>query len=244
MPVAARPSRAVIVLATESGRRAPASICAWMEGVPAVATSRGTISGLARAGERCAPASIWAWTEGVMPVATTPRRAIVGLDRDGRRRTPAVVYASMEGVAVATTHEAFVELARDDDGSRLDEGGCRSPPHLVSHSRTRLRPWEVSTGNHPCFDVGVPIAATPRGTADGLARDGGRRAPAMLAFATPRRVISTLAYDDGRRTLADVALIHDEASARCRSCTWRHKPPAEACSTQARCVAPKSSIAA
>jgi hypothetical protein len=90
----------------------------------------------------------------------------------------------------------------------------------------------------------VPIAAIPRGTADGLARDGGRRAPAVLATATPRRAISTLAYDDGRRTPADVTPVHDEALACRRSRTRHRKPPAEACSPQARRVAPKPSIAA
>jgi hypothetical protein len=97
MPVAATPSRAVIVLARESGRHAPTSICAWMDGVPAVATSCGAISGLTCAGGRRAPANIWAWTEGVITVAATPRRAIVELARDGGRRAPAVVCASMEG---------------------------------------------------------------------------------------------------------------------------------------------------
>jgi hypothetical protein len=67
-------------------------------------------------------------------------------------------------------------------GRRGERGGGAGRRHTArSRSRTRPPRWEVRTSKCPRLDeVGVPDAATPRGAILGLARDGGRRAPASV----------------------------------------------------------------
>ena len=59
--------------------------------------------------------------------------------------------------------------------SRLNRGGCRLPPH---RAEPRLDSPAAVGGARQQGSPNVPVAATPRGATPGLARDGGRRAPA------------------------------------------------------------------
>jgi hypothetical protein len=63
MQAAATPRGAILRLARDDGRRAPASVRARMKKgrVPAAATPCGAVYGLARVGGRRAPASVHAW---------------------------------------------------------------------------------------------------------------------------------------------------------------------------------------
>jgi hypothetical protein len=69
--------------------------------VPASATLRGAVPGLARNGVRRALASVGTWMEGGLPAAATPHRAILGLAREGGRCALTSVHAWTEGVPVA-----------------------------------------------------------------------------------------------------------------------------------------------
>jgi len=120
---------------------------------------------------------------GVRPVAATPHGAKAGLARDNGRHAPA---ASTPGrrrgpgclPAATTPRRAVIGLARESGRHALasdhakTEGVAGHHHTTRSRSRTRPRQWAARTGQP------LPAADTPCGAFLGLARNGGRRAPA------------------------------------------------------------------
>jgi hypothetical protein len=161
---AAKPRGAVTGLARDSGRRAPASVHAWTEGVcrPLPHLTGPLLDSPATVGGAHRQASMPGWRRGAghrhttrrhsrtqprwweartgkrwgrgAPIAATPRGAVPRLTRDGRRRPPTNVNAWTEGVGGATTPRGAVPGLSRDGGSYAP-----TPPTCCHHGHRNGR---------------------------------------------------------------------------------------------------------
>jgi hypothetical protein len=95
------------------------------------------------------------------PADATPRRAVVG-------------HTHNSGSCAPTNVHAWTEVG----------GACRPPPH---HAEPFLDSPAAVEGAHRQAITRLPTAATPRGAVPGLARGGGRHAPASVCWTPPHR---------------------------------------------------------
>jgi hypothetical protein len=174
---------------------------------------------------------VHAWTEGGGPAVAIPCGAILGLACAGGRHAPASVHACMKrGECQPLPHyaEPFLDSHMMVGGTHqhVSTPGRTGVPAAILHGAVfRLardggmcllaspRRWEARTGRRPHLDKkGVPTAATPHRAFPGLARDGGRHAPASVhawtmgvpAIAAPCGAVPGLAHDGGRHAPASV----------------------------------------